>query len=676
VTALTPLLFWATERALVLGRLRVFGGMSLVIGLVILTTHFQQAYFLFGAVGVYALVRVVLLWKGGLSPRLSAARFGLFLAFSVLGAGVAAVQLVPAVKYVTEFSRRTATTTQASDEGSVEYSSSWSLHPEEVFSLVVPEFAGNSAGGAGWATGTYWGRNVFKLNHEYAGLMVLLLAALAFFGAPARGVRFTFLGLGGVALLFALGAHTPVWRVFYEVVPGVSLFRAPSIATFLFGFGAVTLMAFGVDRVLGLGESGDGSAPGESGAGGGKGALREMGDRNIQWFLTGATGALLLGTILASSGTLTSAWVSLFYRGMDPAKADALARAQEFIAQGFMLATLLAGATLGLVWGMQKGKVPTGGWILGIGLLLVLDLGRVDDPFIQTMDFQSWAGADSNTRYLLEQKETQDPFKVLAMGGQFGLGQDIMPGMYGLELAAGHHPNDLARYRELIGMVGSGVPANFFDADTGGPYLPLLSILNVRYVIWPAYRFGEFPAGEPVSATSLGGGRVFEAVYEIPTLPRARLVGEAVVLSDEETVPYILSSSFRPSDEVVLTDEPPISLPGGPVGGEVRWLEKGLNRLRLQVRSEAPALLVLAENWYPAWKAEVGGEEVPVLRANHSLRAVPVPSGESEVEVFYDAGALLGPFLTSLVSLALVCLAVFVRPGRKPREAEISESAS
>ena len=230
--------------------------MSLVIGLVILPTQFQQAYFLFGSVGVYAAVRTFLLWRRGLSPRRSALRFALFLAFSVLGAGVAAVQLLPAVSYVTEFSRRTATTTQATEEGSIAYSSSWFMHPEELVSMVVPEFAGNSAGGADWATGTYWGRNVFKLNHEYAGFVVLLLAALAFFWAPGRGIRLTFLSVGGVALLFTLGAHTPVWRVFYELVPGISLFRAPSIAAFLFGFGAVTLMAYGVDRVLGLGEAG------------------------------------------------------------------------------------------------------------------------------------------------------------------------------------------------------------------------------------------------------------------------------------------------------------------------------------------------------------------------------------------------------------------------------------
>jgi hypothetical protein len=661
VTALTPLLFWATERALAGGRLRAFGSMSLVIGLVILTTHFQQAYFLFGSVGVYAAVRVVLLWKEGMAARSSAVRFGLFLGFSLLGAGVAAIQLLPAVNYVTEFSRRTATTTQASAEGGLAYSSSWSLHPEEVASLVVPEFVGNNAGGAEWATGTYWGRNVFKLNHEYGGLVTLLLACLAFFGAPGRGIRLTFLGLGGTALLFALGAHTPVWRVFYEVLPGISLFRAPSIATFLFGFGAVTLMAFGVDRVLGLGEGRGRSTAGGSARGGKPQGSR--GDRHILWFLTGAVGVLLLGTVLASSGALTSAWTTLFYTSMDPGKGEALLRAQEFIARGFLVATGLAGGILILVWAAQRRKIPTPVWALGVGILVVLDLARVDDAFIQTMDFQSWARPDANIQYLTEQKGTVEPFKVLAMGGDPGVsgsGQDMKPAMQGLELAAGHHPNDLARYRELVGMVGSGVPANFFDTDGGGINQNLFSILNVRYVIWPVHQYGGFPAGEAVMATSLDGSRPYEAVYEMPTLPRARLVGRAVVISDEEAVSYILSSDFHPADEVVLSEAPPVPLSGGPVKGEVQWGAKENNRLRLQVRSDSPALLVLAENWYPAWKARVGGEAAPVLRANHALRAVPVPEGEYEVELYYDVGTLKGPFLISLLSLALLLGAVFV----------------
>jgi hypothetical protein len=177
-------------------------------------------------------------------------------------------------------------------------------------------------------------------------------------------------------------------------------------------------------------------------------------------------------------------------------------------------------------------------------------------------------------------------------------------------------------------------------------------------------------------ATRLGGEGMFEAVYEIPTLPRARLVGEAVVLSDDKAVPYLLSPNFRPAEEVVLAEDSPITLPGGPVDGEVHWVEKGPNRLRLRVRSDSPALLVLADNWYPAWKAVVRGEEAPVLRANHTLRAVPVPAGESEVEIFFDAGTLRGPFLITLASLFLLSLALFFRRRQGDEEAQGGEGAS
>jgi hypothetical protein len=642
VSALTPLLFWATERAVGKGRLLALSGMGAVIGLVILTTHFQQAYFLFGAVGVYAAVRTGMLWREGMAPGSAALRFGLFLGFSVVGAGVAGLQLLPAVDYVLESSRRTATTTQASDEGSVAYSSSWSMHPEEAAAMVVPEFVGSSVGGAAWTSGTYWGRNFFKLNHEYAGLVVLLLAGMAFFGMPSRGLRFTFLGIGGVSLLYTLGLHTPVWRIFYEVIPGISLFRAPSIAVFLFGFGAVTLMAFGVDRALGV-KGSESSATKDADP-----------DKGLILFLSVATGLLFVGTLLASEGTLTSIWTSLLYQEIEPGKMEALARAQPFIARGFLLSTALAGVLLGLTWAVRRGKAPSWIWIVGVGLLLVVDLGRVNDPFIQTQDFHSWASPDPNVQFLLDRKGEEDPFKVLAMGGRFGFGQDVMPGMHGLELATGHHPNDLARYRELVGMVGSGPPENLIQMGSWTPNLGLLSILNVRYVIWPVARLGPFPAGEAVMASSLDGQNAYEATYELPTLPRARLVGEVRIVPEEEAVQFLRSPLFRPEVEVVLSEAPEIDLPGGPVSGEVRWTERSQNRYALAVEADSNALLVLADNWYPAWKARVDGVETPVLRANHTLRAVPVTAGAHVVEVYYDWGSLKGGLFTSLASIILL----------------------
>ncbi len=628
VASLTPLLFWVTERTFATGRTRAYVAHALVVGLVLLTTHFQMAYYLFGAVGVYALFRSVQLWKGEGPSRVGAVgrRLGAFLVASVVGAGVAGVQLVPAMTYVTEHSRRTATTTRAGQEDNVAYSSSWSLHPEEAAGLIVPEFAGNAAGGAAWADGTYWGRNFFKDNHEYAGLVVLILSGLSFFGAPDRGLRSFFAGLGSVALLYALGQHTPVWRAFYEVVPGLDLFRVPQVVMFLFGFSAATLAAFGVDRAL---ESASGTA--DDGAG----------VRRYPWAVVGAL-ALLFG--MAASGVLLSAWTSTVYAGIDPGAALALDRATPFIVQGFLLAVTMAAATAGTLWAGRRGLLKPSGVVAVLALLLALDAVRVDRAFIETVDFDAWSAPDANLEFLLRRKAADDdPFRVLSFANG---GQDVRAGQFGLELAAGHHPNDLARYRELIGMRGSGQPENLTVPN-------VYRLLNVRYLLWPTYQLGPIQGLEPVSSTQVRG-QIYEAIYELPGLPRARLVAQAVLASDATAVATILDPDFEPATTAVLSEDPPLELGGDVAEGEVVWEERGINRRRLRVRTDRPALLVIADNWFPSWRARVDGEEASLLRAYHTLQAVPLTTGEHVVEIDYDSPVLRSSLALSFASLTLV----------------------
>ncbi len=645
VTALAPLMFWMTETSIVRRSLIPLAGVAMVVGLVILTTHFQMAYFLFGAVGAYAAFRCVQVARGrdvgegesGVRP--AAKRFALFLTASMVGAGIGAVQLLPAVDYVTEHSRRTSTTVSASDEGSVAYSSSWSLHPEEVMGLMVPEFVGNSQGAAPWARNTYWGRNPFKLNHEYVGAVVLLLAGLAFFGTPRRGLILFLAAMGGLALLFAMGRHTPVWRVAYEILPGVSLFRAPSQAAFLFGFAAATLMAFGVDRVLALARGGG-----------------EQGARLPMRYLWIAIGVLAALTLTTAGGAFTSAWTAVLYSDIAPQRAQVLGAAMPYIVRGFFVVTLLCLMTAAAVWAHRLGRLPAAALVSLLGVLIGLDLVRIDAPFIQTMDFERIASPDPNVQALLDRQAEEGPFRVLSLGGGTGVGQDVTPGQFGLELAGGHHPNDLARYRELIGMVGSGVPTNLlFNTN-------VLRLLNVGYLIWPVQQLGRpedqsVPQGtvenlRPVSQTTLRG-QPYETVYSFTALPRARLVTEVVVLPDEETVPFILSEDFDPATQVVLSEPPPTALGTGPVDGEVEWISRGINQQELVVRADRPALLVIADNWFPAWHARVNGRDAPVLRANHTLRAIAVPAGESTVSVYYASDQLRTGLWVTVLSLLM-----------------------
>jgi uncharacterized membrane protein YfhO len=80
-------------------------------------------------------------------------------------------------------------------------------------------------------------------------------------------------------------------------------------------------------------------------------------------------------------------------------------------------------------------------------------------------------------------------------------------------------------------------------------------------------------------------------------------------------------------------------------------VERTPNRLLLEVESSGPGLLILSENWFPAWRATVDGEEVPVLRADHTLRGVPIPGGAHRVEMWYESSVLRGALGVSLVSL-------------------------
>jgi hypothetical protein len=128
-------------------------------------------------------------------------------------------------------------------------------------------------------------------------------------------------------------------------------------------------------------------------------------------------------------------------------------------------------------------------------------------------------------------------------------------------------------------------------------------------------------------------------------------VSSAVVKSDAEAVEYILSDGHDPAVEAVLAEEAPIALDGGPLVGSVRWVERTADRLELAVESDRPALLIVADNWFPAWHASVDGTEVDVLRAYHTVRAVAVPAGSSTVEMWYRSDLLGRSLAISLVVL-------------------------
>jgi len=331
----------------------------------------------------------------------------------------------------------------------------------------------------------------------------------------------------------------------------------------------------------------------------------------------------------------------VLYSDITPERQEILQNSLPFLVRGAGIVFLFSMATSGMTWLLRRGYIGSLGWLIGLLILISADALRIDKPYVNTMDFEQWAAPTENIQAILQREQgNPEPYRLLSFRQR---SQDVAPALHGIELAAGHHPNDLSRYRELIGMTGSSEPRNLYENSN------IRRLLNVKYILWPDLEMGGSIQGPAIAQLQLQDGRPFETIFSDPGLPRARLVGNSVIKTDNEAIPYMLSDLFDPELEVVLNEPAPIDLMGRPVTGEVSWIERTTNRLSLEVSTEDPALLVIADNWFPAWKAEIDGTPVDILRAYHSLRAIPISPGEHQVVLTYRSELLVRSLWISII---------------------------
>ena len=76
----------------------------------------------------------------------------------------------------------------------------------------------------------------------------------------------------------------------------------------------------------------------------------------------------------------------------------------------------------------------------------------------------------------------------------------------------------------------------------------------------------------------------------------------------------------------------------------------------IDAEAAAPTVVVVAQTFYPGWRATVNGQPAPVLRANHAFQAIPIPAGKSIVRLDYvDWPFRIGAGI-SLLTLLGCCL--------------------
>ena len=236
-------------------------------------------------------------------------------------------------------------------------------------------------------------------------------------------------------------------------------------------------------------------------------------------------------------------------------------------------------------------------------------------------------------------------------GRVFGLGWALAPDLgmaAGLRDARGRDFTTLRRYEELVS--GRAGDFDFYSGASALPPSPALLALSAVAAT------EKTAAAIPSDWEQVHNGDLL--VFRAPSpgrralfVPQARSAPSAAVLA------AVRAPGFDPSRIAWLDDgDPPIE--GTEAHGTAKIAREDSDEVVVDVRSDGPGWLLLLDNWYPGWRAEINSAPAAVRRADYTFRAVAVPAGRSTVRFTYVSL----PFRIGLALAALSALALAAVP--------------
>jgi hypothetical protein len=577
----------------------------------------------------------------------------------LLGAALAAVQLIPTSEYLSQ--------SQRASEVAFDYAMTYSFWAWRFLTLIAPDLFGNPVRGNYWGYANYWE------DALYIGLLPLLLALGAavrwalgarrshrqvsdtageHITAPVRYEAVPFLlALTLVSFLLALGKNTPIFPWLYRYIPTFDMFQAPTRFSLWAAFALALLAGFGAQR------------------------WRRPERRALYWTRLGTAGA---AAITIGAGL---AW---YFMGE--------------VSPTFIRAAALAG-----LWGVGAGALsllappsrPTDDsklflpdnrsvsrWTWVVGIFVAADLivaGWGLNPGIET-------------RFYSQEPEGVEELRVSLAGRRLYLpgGQEeaikferfLRFDTYTPDEDWGNLRSALLPNIQILDHIAS---LNNFDPLVPGRYSTWMEML------------AQAPNGERAKLLDMSGAGAVEGInlaapagvtfHPLPagTGSRARWVPCAMAVESETASRQALRSpSFDPNQQVIIeTDEstPLLECLDSSFQGEVTLLSETPNRLVFKVKSESPGWLLLSDTWYPGWRAQVNGEGAPLYRADYLFRAVPLPAGDHEVVFVYRPLPLwIGSWISLACWLGMLSYLIYARLGdggadHKPDEV-LAEKAS
>lgn len=685
VFAVAPLAILSIRKIIREGSLGYFAVFTLSVVWMILGSHLQLTYlFLWGA-GFYALFETLALkasWKTR-SKKLGIAAGALAIAL-----GISAFQIVPPYLYTTAESVR-----GTGEKTNYGHATSWSLHQEELASMFVPGFLGvdvyeqkNGAAGPVLSGSSlisvpyadmqkarvqgspfYWGHNSFKLNHDSAGIVLTFLAFLGLFLRKNRRMAAFWLVGGAIALSYAMGAHSPLFKLWFAVVPGMKSFRAPSMAMFWLPLFALVMAApvvsafknpenrrslkaglvlflalLGIVCVSRFCWTGFLGVPGllvSVAFGLILVATLNILDRNVPFsprefsasFKTGFRGSsklelgaiffpfLLVGIFLLSDQNLLADPDTAMY--FKPLNTGVMEFAAGKIFPSFFLAVIAVGAS----WFILSSKLSAVRKALLVGVVAAVELYTIDAAFVQNVSRSDYVQTNSPVirSVLAEHPDSLSRPRVLSLSRNDALGGNSYP-LYGMRNAGGFHDNELASYSLFRGGPANGnYLYNVNQVLQGTEENAFLDLMDIDDIVF------DLPDGRTTYAPLPG------------EKSDGRLYAKFAVMDDGEAV-RALRKGFDYKNTIILSEAPEgFSPQSAPVNGSAKLVAKPkMDDMTYEADSDVPAFLLSSGNFHRYWKATVNGKPAKVYKAFGTLRAVEIPAGHSTVRLEYKSDAV------------------------------------
>ena len=611
--AYLPLVLWLVARALERSSWRAGLAAGALAGLMAIGRD-QVAL-----LSLYVLAGFVLAhWLGGTQPlaRLRASIKPLAAA-AVSGAVVAAVPVMMTTLLAARSNR---------PEIGYDSAAGGSLHPVHLLQFAFADLFGamdpsvdywapqSPAWDAAWGwPGLYLSQN---MGLVYAG--ALTLVAVVSFGfirgmAWAREIRF-FTIAAMLLLLYTLGSYTPAFRLMYDLLPAVALYRRPADATFVLVALVAVIAGYLVHRWLA------GTVP--------------TATRRQRVCEVACPIALIVAALALAFSVV----------GIGPALAP-VATAMVFTAAAVTI--LVLARRLNSHWPVAAAGL--------IAAFMAFDLAVNQAPHVSTalpphaFDALRPNTNDETVRLLKARlagtaaPDRRDRVELVGVGYHWpnlGLAQ-------GFDHVFGHNPLRLRWFQEAthasdtVALASQRVFSPLYPSYRSA----FADLLGVRFIA----------AGVPVEQidASLKPGdlnfiaRTKDAyVYENPrALPRVMLLTDWRLANFEE----LLQNGWPDVDprRTVLLKKAPVGFPGGAVaGGSARLLRYANTEVVVEVEAPAGGILLLNDVWQPWWRADIDGAEAEILKADVIFRAVVCPRGRHVVRFSFHpfAGAFAEMF--------------------------------